>query len=72
MEECKLSLEGEDIVAVKKLKYLGGISADGKSEIEQQVGLQLSGGCSEEGGAREKRLTKGTKLRVLMQWWCPP
>ena len=27
-----MSLEGEDIVAVKKLKYLGGISADGKSD----------------------------------------
>ena len=40
-EEYKLSIEGEDIEQVKKLKYLGAvISADGKcdEEIEQRVG----------------------------------
>ena len=32
-EECKLSIEGEDIEQVKKLKYLGAvISADGKCD----------------------------------------
>ena len=42
-EECKLSIEGEDIEDVKKLKYLGAmISADGRcdEEIEQRVGQQ--------------------------------
>ena len=41
-EECKLSIEGEDIEDVKKLKYLGVvISADGvcDEEIEQRVGV---------------------------------
>ena len=41
-EECKLSIECEDIEDVKKLKYLGAIiSADGMcdEEIEQQVGV---------------------------------
>ena len=41
-EECKLSIEGEDIEDVKKLKYLGVvISADGvcDEEIEQRVGI---------------------------------
>ena len=40
-EECKLSIEGEDIEDVNKLKYLGVvISADGvcDEEIEQRVG----------------------------------
>ena len=40
-KECKLSIEGEDIDHVKKLKYLGTvISADEKcdEEIEQWIG----------------------------------
>ena len=48
-EECKLSIEGEDIEDVKKLKYLGAmITADGMcdEEIEQRVGAAAKVVCA--------------------------
>ena len=67
-EECKLSIEGEDIEHVKKLKNLGAvISADGKcdEEIEQRVGA----GANMVGEMRKvlesQELMKKMKLRVF-------
>ena len=63
-EECKLSIEGEDIEVkvFKKLKYLGVvISADGvcDKEIEQRVGATAKvKGAMRKGGAGETRATE--------------
>ena len=68
-EECKLSIEGEDIEVVKKLKYLGVvISADGvcDKETEQQVGAaaKVMGVMRKEVLERQE-LQKKTKMRVF-------
>ena len=68
-EECKLSIEGEDIEQVEKLKYLGAlISADGKcdEEIEQHVGAaaKVVGAMRKEVLERQE-LMKKMKLRVF-------
>ena len=68
-EECKLSIEGEDIEDVKKLKYLGAmISADGRcdEEIEQRVGAAAKVvGAMRKEVLERRELLKKTKLRVF-------
>ena len=65
-EECKLSIEGEDINDVKKLKYLGSmISADGRcdEEIEQRVGAAAKVvGAMRKEVLERRELLKKTKL----------
>ena len=68
-EECKLSIECEDIEDVKKLKYLGVvISADGvcDKEIKQRVGAaaKVMGAMRKEVLER-RELQKKTKMRVF-------
>ena len=69
VEECKLSIEGEDIEDVKKLKYLGAmISADGMcdEEIEQRVGAAAKVvGAMRKEVLERRELLKKTKLRVF-------
>ena len=68
-EECKLSIEGEDIEDVKKLKYLGAmIGTDGMchKEIEQRVGTtaKVVGAMRKEVLERQE-LQKRTKTKVF-------
>ena len=68
-EECKVSIEGEDIEGVKKLKYLGVmISADGmcEEENEQRVGAAAKAVVAMRKEVLERReLQKRTKVRVF-------
>ena len=61
-EGCRISVDGEEVVEVDKLKYLGVmISGDGAcdDEIEQRIAwCSSNGGSNEERSIGEKRIAE--------------
>ena len=72
-EGCKISVDGEEVEKVDKLKYLGVmISGDGvcDNEIEQRIGaaVRVVGGMRKEVLER-RELQKKLKCGSSMLWW---
>ena len=67
-EGCKISVDGEEVEEMDKLKYLGVISGDGRcdDEIEQRIGAaaRVVGAMRKEVLER-RELQKKTKMRVF-------
>ena len=73
-EGCKISVDGEEVEEVNKLKYLGVmISGDGRcdDEIEQRIGAaaRVAGAMRKEVLER-RELQKKLKCGSSMLWWC--
>ena len=74
-EGCEISVDGEEVEEVDKLKYLGVmLSGDGRcdDEIEQRIGAaaRVVGAMRKEVLER-RELRKRTKMRVFNDiWWC--
>ena len=74
-KECKISVEGEEVEEVEKLKYLGvTISGAGgcDDETEQRIGAaaRVVGAMRKEVWER-RELQKETKMRVYNAMGCP-